>query len=147
MTSSDEEKTGLCCRTCTGTVDIYPDVIHSVTKLQRNHWISLGSIFADCQFLKSLLRIYSLNLPVHTWHNITRSVVLNCSVCLVMDKGYLWNPRKLNRLTFYDKSKVFILWKSVKMVWCFIYTSEGLWWVLLVLSFCKYHSCFVIYLC
>lgn len=37
MTSSDEEKTGMCCRTCTGTVDTYHDVINSVTKLQRNH--------------------------------------------------------------------------------------------------------------
>lgn len=41
MTSSDEEKTGMCCRTCTGTVDTYPDVIHSVTKLHaiiEFHW-------------------------------------------------------------------------------------------------------------
>lgn len=26
MTSSDEEKTGLCCSICTGTVDTYHDV-------------------------------------------------------------------------------------------------------------------------
>lgn len=36
-TSSDEEKTGMCCSICTGTVDTYHDVIHSVRKLQWNH--------------------------------------------------------------------------------------------------------------
>lgn len=61
MTSSDEEKTGLCCRTCSGTVDTYPDVFDTFCyKITVESLNFIGIHFCGLSIFKKFIESFIL---------------------------------------------------------------------------------------